>query len=107
LGEKVLANPVFGPAIFNGGGVVGFGQVVGHGVFSRAPRGLRGTLFREGFLRGDHPSLYQMGVCGIGMARGRGFPACSVFLLFTRRGGALIHDGISFGNFEHALVGFV
>ena len=29
-GEEVLADPVFGPVIFNGGGVVGFGQVVRH-----------------------------------------------------------------------------
>ncbi len=32
LGEEVFADPVFGPVIFNGGGVVGFGQVVRHGV---------------------------------------------------------------------------
>jgi hypothetical protein len=30
LGEELLAHPVFGPVIFNGGGVVGFGQVVRH-----------------------------------------------------------------------------
>ena len=30
LGEEVFADPVFGPVIFNGGGVVGFGQVVRH-----------------------------------------------------------------------------
>jgi hypothetical protein len=32
LGEEVFADPVFGPVIFKEGGVVGFGQVVGHGV---------------------------------------------------------------------------
>ena len=37
LGEEILADPVFGPVIFNGGGVVGFGQVVRHGGFELAP----------------------------------------------------------------------
>ena len=32
-GEKVLADPVTGPVIFNGGWVVGFGQIVRHFVF--------------------------------------------------------------------------
>jgi hypothetical protein len=32
FGEEVFFDPVFGPFIFNGGWVVGFGQVVGHGV---------------------------------------------------------------------------
>ena len=38
LREEVLAHPVFGPVIFDGGGVVGFGQVVRHGVL-QVPRG--------------------------------------------------------------------
>ena len=29
-GEEFLADPVAGPVIFNGGGVVGFGQIVRH-----------------------------------------------------------------------------
>ena len=37
LREEVFADPVFGPAIFNRGGVVGFGQVVRHGVLSAPP----------------------------------------------------------------------
>ena len=37
LGEQLLAHPVFGPVIFNGGRVVGFGQVVRHGGYQRAP----------------------------------------------------------------------
>ncbi len=37
LGEEVFADPIFGPVIFQVGGVVGFGQVVGHGGRERAP----------------------------------------------------------------------
>ncbi len=37
LGEELFADPVSGPMIFNGGGVVGFGQVVRHWVWSKAP----------------------------------------------------------------------
>ena len=57
LGEEVLAHPVFGPVIFNGGGVVGFGQVVRHERLVRSPRGLPQTPFTRGFERGDHPQL--------------------------------------------------
>ena len=47
LREQFLAHPVFGPAVFNGGRVVGFRQVVRHGVFVRGPVGL--TLLNNGF----------------------------------------------------------
>ena len=56
LGEELFAHPVFGPVIFNGGRVVGFGQVVGHGVDGEPPD-VRQTPSRKGFERGDHPSL--------------------------------------------------
>ena len=49
LGEELLAHPVFGPVIFNGGGVVGFGQVVRHVFLGRVPDGLRKTLLLQGF----------------------------------------------------------
>ena len=38
LGKKILADPIFSPVIFDGGRVVRFGQVVGHGGRQRAPR---------------------------------------------------------------------
>ena len=37
LGEELLAHPVFGPVIFNGGGVVSFGQVVRHIILDESP----------------------------------------------------------------------
>jgi hypothetical protein len=44
--------------IFNDGGVVGFGQVVGHGGFSASPQGLRGTDFwKRVFARGPPLTL--------------------------------------------------
>jgi hypothetical protein len=46
LGEELLAHPVFGPVIFNGGGVVSFGQVVRHDFLGRVPDGLRKTLLQ-------------------------------------------------------------
>ena len=57
LGEELLAHPVFGPVIFNGGRVVGFGQVVRHGGCHRAPMDCAKPQFYEGFERGDHSSL--------------------------------------------------
>jgi len=42
LGEEVFADPEFGPFFFNGGGVVGFGEVVGHEVWSSIQAGPRG-----------------------------------------------------------------
>ena len=47
LGEEVFADPVFGPVVFNGCGVVGFRQVVGHEVFWRALH-VGGTLIVRG-----------------------------------------------------------
>ncbi len=51
LSEEVFADPVFGPFIFNGGGVVGFGEVVGHGVRSIESGGRLGL--RRPVLLGD------------------------------------------------------
>ena len=47
-GEEIFADPVFGPVIFNGGGVVGFGQVVRHGFSSASPRRCAANPMIEG-----------------------------------------------------------
>jgi hypothetical protein len=43
--------------IFNGGGVVSFGQVVGHEGCHRVPDGLRKTLSQRGFEPGVYSSF--------------------------------------------------
>ncbi len=47
--EEFFADPVIGPVIFNGGWVVGFGQVVRHFVFGESPMEMRKTLVKRGF----------------------------------------------------------
>ncbi len=56
-GEELFADPVFGPVIFNGGGVVGFGQVVRHEGSGATPGMCAWPLCCKGFERGDHFSL--------------------------------------------------
>ena len=51
LGEKILADPVFGPVIFNGGRVVGFGQVVRHDLVWKSPECAQNPDFRRVFER--------------------------------------------------------
>ena len=43
LNKQLLADPVFGPVVFDGGGVVGFGQIVRHGGLSACPQKVRGN----------------------------------------------------------------
>ena len=56
LDEEIFADPVTGPVIFNGGWVVGFGQVVRHFFFGE-PLKFAETPMKQGLSeRGDHDS---------------------------------------------------
>ncbi len=95
LGEEVLAHPVFGPVIFNGGGVVGFGQVVGHGGLSTSPRGCAPSpLAQRTSSEGTTPHSSRWGRCGSGSDQPHRGEICRVSARIPGQQCASEHGGV-------------